>query len=173
MKKQLFFISLLLLFLLSIPTFSSCDYITGKALDKTAETVSLPGWVWGLAANTYPSTVIDRYTHQPITDVSPEEAFGIIGTSQYLGNPIVIDVRTPQEYADGHLWQAINIDYSSSTFKEEINKYERHFTYIVYCRSGSRSAKAQKIMVELGFKYVINMTGGYMEWVAEGFPVAK
>ena len=47
------------------------------------------------------------------------------------------------------------------------------FTYIVYCQTGVRSDMARKIMEELGFKHVINMTGGYTAWVAAGLPVEK
>jgi rhodanese-related sulfurtransferase len=169
MKKPIIALSLLLLVILII--LNGCDYITGKALDETKSVP--PRWGWSIIDDTYPSTIVDRYTHQLITDVSPEDAFGIMGTSQYIGNPIVIDVRTPQEYAEGHIWQTINIDYSTARFKEEIGEFDKTFTYIVYCQTGYRSNLACKIMEELGFKYVINITGGYVAWTAEGLPVEK
>jgi rhodanese-related sulfurtransferase len=169
MKKSIIALSLLLLVILI--TLNGCDYITGKALDETTSVP--PHWVWSIIDNTYPSTIVDRYTHQLITDVSPEDAFGIMGTSQYIGNPIVIDVRTPQEYAEGHIWQAINIDYSATTFRDEIGKFDKTFTYIVYCQTGYRSNLARKIMGELGFKYIINISGGYAAWVAAGLPMEK
>jgi rhodanese-related sulfurtransferase len=151
-----------------------CDYITGAALDKPEITTApLPRWGWSLLDNTYPSTVIDRKTGKPITDVSPEEAFGIIGTSSYLGNPVVIDVRTPGEYAGGYIWGAINIDIGSPDFRDRVAPLDKNFTYIVYCRTGVRSNQARNVMKELGFKYVINMTGGYTDWVAVGLPVDK
>jgi rhodanese-related sulfurtransferase len=169
--------SVLLLFpaiiILSV-IFSGCDYITGAALDEPAITTApRPRWVWSLLENTYPSTVIDRNTGKPIGDVSPEEAFGIMGTSSYLGNPVVIDVRTPGEYAGGYIWDAINIDYSSPDFKDRVAELAKNFTYIIYCRTGARSNLARNVMKELGFKYVINMTGGYSDWAAAGLPVNK
>ncbi len=166
--KKLFLIALLLVVFPVICV--GCDYITGKVLDETT-TALLPRWVWSLVDNTYPSTVVNRYTHQPIKDASPEEVLGIIGTSEYLGNPIVIDVRTPQEYTSGHIWNSRNIDYSSDGFRNIIDQYDRTFTYIVYCASGYRSNLARNIMESFGFKYVINMTGGYSAWVAAGLPV--
>ncbi len=116
MMKKSVIIALLLLIVLPI-TLSGCDYITGKALGPTKSIP--PRWVWGLAGENAPPTIVDRYSHELITDVSPEEAFGIIGTSQLINNPVVIDVRTPQEYTAGHIWQAINIDYPSSAFKDD------------------------------------------------------
>ena len=181
MKRTRFvLISALLLLAASFLFASGCDYITGAALDKTATTASLmPRWWWSSVDDTsiddtyHPSTIVDRYTGQLIKDVTPHEAFGIIGTSSYLGNPIVIDVRTPQEYAGGHIRDAINIDLNSASFKDDIVKLDRNFTCIVYCQAGVRSAAARKIMEELGFKHVINMNGGISVWIAQGLPVAK
>lgn len=52
-------------------------------------------------------------------------------------------------------------------------KLDRDKKYLVYCRSGKRSKSAQEIMKELGFKEVINMTGGFMDWEKEGLPYKK
>jgi rhodanese-related sulfurtransferase len=167
MKKLLILALLLVVFAVIC---GGCDYITGKALDKTA-TATSPRWMWSLVDNTYPSTIVDRQTHQLIKDASPEEVFGIIGTSSYLGNPKVIDVRTPQEYYQGHIWNSLNVDYSSQSFTDIISQFDRNYTYIVYCQSGYRSNLACNVMESLGFKYVINMTGGYYAWLASGLPV--
>jgi rhodanese-related sulfurtransferase len=173
MKKRICLLSLLLLVLASLITFSGCDYITGKALDISDTITSPPRWGWSLIDNTYPTTVIDRNTGQPIKDVTPDEAFGIMGTSSYLGNPVVIDVRTPQEFAEGHIWEAINIDYQSPTFKDDISRLDKNYTYIVYCQTGYSSNLARKIMEDVSLKYVINITGGYAAWVAAVLPVEK
>ncbi|MHB8105428.1 MAG: rhodanese-like domain-containing protein [Dehalococcoidales bacterium] len=171
MKKQIFLITLLLLFLTLSVSLYGCDYISGKALGETSPVP--PRWVWSNVDDTFPSKIVDRNTHELIKDVTPYEAFGIMGTSSYLGNPVVIDVRTPQEYAGGHVWQAINIDYNSASFKDKISKLDKTFTYIVYCQTGYRSNLARKVMEERGFNYVINMTGGYGAWVAAGLPIEK
>ena len=168
MKKSLLIALLLLVFLV---TFSGCDYITGAALNEPSPLP--PRWVWSLVDNTYPSTIVDRYTHALIKDATPEEVFGIIGTSEYLGNPIVIDVRTPQEYAAGHIWNSRNIDFASDGFRNIIDQYDRTYTYIVYCATGYRSNLARNFMESLGFKYIINVTGGYNAWLAAGLPVEK
>jgi len=84
-----------------------------------------------------------------------------------------VDVRTPEEYAGGHIDKAININYNAPDFREKINELDKNTRYIVYCQSGARSAAASKVMLELGFKYINNMVGGINDWVASGLPVNK
>lgn len=84
---------------------------------------------------------------------------------------ILLDVRTPQEFAEGHIAGAINIDYESSTFTNEISKLDTSQTYNVYCRSGKRSAAASGIMHEHGFNHLNNLTGGILGWKEKGFAV--
>ena len=129
-----------------------------------------PRWVWSMGDGGY-SIVVDRNTHEPIRDVTPSEAFGIMGTSSHSENPVVIDVRTPEEYAGGYIRGAINIDYRAADFRDKIVKLDKDKQYIVYCRTGVRSSEARDIMEEIGFKHVINMTGGITEWEAESFIV--
>lgn len=78
--------------------------------------------------------------------------------------PILIDVRTPSEYADGHIEGSSMIDYKDNSFKSEIVKLDKEATYLIYCRSGGRSAKASDYMISQGFKDVTNMEGGYLDW---------
>jgi phage shock protein E len=85
----------------------------------------------------------------------------------------VIDVRTPQEYAAAHIWPARNIDYSSDGFTNIIDQYDKTYTYVVYCQSGYRSNLARQKMESLGFKHVINLTGGFSAWVKAGLSVEK
>ena len=108
-----------------------------------------------------------------ITNVSPAQADNLIKSNQTNTRLVILDVRTPQEYADGHLMNAINLDLNSADFTGEVGRLNKSLTYLVYCRSGNRSAAAAKIMLELGFKSVYNMTGGITEWQAAGLPVVK
>ena len=78
--------------------------------------------------------------------------------------PVLIDVRTPAEYAEGHIEGSLMIDYKDDTFKSEIEKLDKDATYLIYCRSGGRSAKASDYMISQGFKDVTNMKGGYLDW---------
>jgi rhodanese-related sulfurtransferase len=78
---------------------------------------------------------------------------------------IVIDVRTPAEWQQGVISGAdLFIDYNSPAFKQQLAKLDKSKTYIVYCRSGGRSAGASQVMIDSGFKNVINMQGGITSW---------
>ncbi len=83
----------------------------------------------------------------------------------------VIDVRTAEEYTAGHIPGALNRDYLSPAFKNDISDLKKDSTYLVYCGTGMRSAAASRVMAGLGFKYIYNMTGGYTDWAAAGLPV--
>lgn len=86
---------------------------------------------------------------------------------------IILDVRQPEEFAEGHLAQAINLDWLDQTvFINGLAKLNKQKTYYVYCRSGRRSqAAAGKLKAE-GFQ-VIDLKGGYLHWVEVGMPVVK
>lgn len=72
-------------------------------------------------------------------------------------NMIILDVRTPDEFRQTHVKDAINIDIMSSDFQKQIEKLDKSKTYKVYCRSGNRSGQAERIMKSLGFKEVENL----------------
>ena len=110
---------------------------------------------------------------QIIEDVTPEEAYALIQDNKDNQNFVIIDVRTPEEYASGHIEKAINLDYYSETFKDELNKLDKSKTYLIYCRSGGRSGKALGIMEELDFREVYNMLGGIVQWESGGLPTVK
>jgi len=78
---------------------------------------------------------------------------------------IFLDVRTPEEFAGGHINSAINIDYRATDFAQNIDKLDMTAYYIVYCRTGVRSAEASVIMQKHGFIHIVNMTGGITEWL--------
>jgi phage shock protein E len=87
------------------------------------------------------------------------------------GDRIVIDVRTPQEFADGRLAGARMIDIQSPTFADEIAELDPDAAYIVYCRTANRSAGARQLMTELGFRDVADIEGGVVAWSAAGLPL--
>lgn len=84
---------------------------------------------------------------------------------------VVLDVRTPGEFAQGRLANAINIDFQSGNFEAEISKLDKNATYAVYCRSGNRSGQAVKVMTDLGFTNLYDMDGGVIDWAAAGKPL--
>jgi rhodanese-related sulfurtransferase len=80
-------------------------------------------------------------------------------TIEIKESTIVIDVRTPEEFAAGHLDYAINLDVSNPNFAEEIDAYGRDGDYVLYCRSGARAAQAAAAMANMGFTNVTNAGG--------------
>lgn len=106
-------------------------------------------------------------------DVSVTEANAVIQDVKNNSNLIILDVRTKEEFDGGHLNNAINLDVNSDKFREEVGKLDKNKKYLVYCRSGKRSKTAQGIMKEMGFKEVMNMTGGFLDWEKAGLPFKK
>jgi rhodanese-related sulfurtransferase len=78
---------------------------------------------------------------------------------------LILDVRTEDEFNDGIIPNAINIDfYKGQDFITELEKLDKNLNYFVYCRSGARSGKACEIMNELGFENTYNLSGGILDW---------
>jgi len=100
--------------------------------------------------------------------VSPEEFQKLISDK----NTILVDVRTPEEVKEGKIPNAINIDFYSNTFEQEISKLDKNKTILVYCRSGRRSAGAAEVLAKKGYK-VINLEGGISNWQSHGLPIQK
>ena len=86
---------------------------------------------------------------------------------------IVLDVRTPMEFAEGHLENAVNIDFQSGSFESDIAALDKNATYAVYCRSGNRSGQAVKVMSDLGFTDLYDLDGGVIDWVSAGKTIVK
>ena len=92
-------------------------------------------------------------------------------TAMKAPGTIVLDVRTPAEYASGHLAQAQNIDIEASDFATQIAALDKNATYAVYCRSGNRSGTALEQMSAAGFNHVYDLAGGIGAWQNMGGPM--
>ena len=77
---------------------------------------------------------------------------------------VVLDVRTDAEVKRGKIEGAHQHNYFAEDFTAQIKELPKNVIYIVYCKSGSRSAKAAGLMEQLGFKKVYNLQGGYLAW---------
>lgn len=86
---------------------------------------------------------------------------------------VVLDVRTPGEFAAGHIENAINIDVEGMTFDSEISKLDKNVEYALYCHSGRRSAIAAEKMTKAGFTKVANLEGGIISWQGAGYPLVN
>jgi phage shock protein E len=85
---------------------------------------------------------------------------------------VLIDVRTPGEFAEGNIVNALNIDVQSSSFDSQIAQLDPTKTYALYCRSGNRSGIAAEKMANAGFTNIYNATAGFTEIAAAGAPTA-
>ena len=81
---------------------------------------------------------------------------------------VVLDVRTPKEFAAGHIPGAVNIDVNAADFPEKVARLEKGKTYLVHCGAGVRSAKACDKMSQLAFPKLYNLEGGFKAWESAG-----
>ncbi len=88
---------------------------------------------------------------KPITSLSEEQ----------LNSVILVDVRTPAEFKEGHLKNAKNIDWLGDTFAKQFKTVSKDQPVYVYCKVGGRSYKAAEWLLANGFKDVTNLAGGY------------
>jgi rhodanese-related sulfurtransferase len=91
----------------------------------------------------------------------------------YAENAILVDVRTPQEYADGHLKGSVQMDYLGDNFNEQLKTLDKNKSIYLYCRSGGRSGNTQEELIKQGYKHVYNLDGGVDAWKKTGLPVEK
>lgn len=110
---------------------------------------------------------------QIIENITPEEAYILIQENKDNPNFVILDVRTPEEFLGVYIENAVNLDYYSDTFRNDLDKLDKNKTYLIYCRSGRRSENALNIMKELDFREVYNMLGGIIKWKSEGLPTTK
>lgn len=99
-----------------------------------------------------------------------DDRIEIIDTKAYKNavigkNVQLVDVRTQREFRSGHIGKALNIDiFQKSTFQREIDKLDRKKPVYLYCRSGNRSQKAARKMLEMGFEKIYDLKGGILRW---------
>lgn len=85
-----------------------------------------------------------------------------------LPDTVLLDVRTPAEFASGHLPGAVNIDIESADFGQQVMGLDQSKNYAVYCRSGNRSKAATTAMQQVGFTKLFDLSGGINAWTSAG-----
>lgn len=93
-------------------------------------------------------------------DVSKERFAELIES----GEGLLIDLRTPEEYEEGHIEGSVNIDFFANDFETEIAKLDKNKPVYIYCASGGRSGKTFKLMKEKEFSTVYHLPIGYNGW---------
>ena len=106
-------------------------------------------------------------TSSAISTVDPQS---FLSTASQPG-VTVLDVRTPDEYASGHLEGAVNMNVEGSDFSTQIATLDKTGTVAVYCHSGRRSAMAADELASAGFTAIVNLKGGIADLQAAGAPI--
>jgi len=86
---------------------------------------------------------------------------------------LLIDVRTPEEFASGHIENAVNMNYSDSDFDAQLKKLDKNKAVYLYCKIGKRSANTADKLEEMGFAKIYDLEGGTVNWLAEGLTLSK
>lgn len=107
---------------------------------------------------------------QPGIDRLGPEAFQ--QTIDRSGPHVLLDVRTAEEFEEGHLSDAINYDIYDSGFIAKLKALDKNKPVFVYCKGGSRSLEAARQLSKLGFPTVYDLRGGVLAWEQDGFPLA-
>ena len=104
----------------------------------------------------------------------PEQSPAEVKRRLDAGEPVVVvDVRDPDEYRDGHIEDAANISRGFLEFRIGTVAAEPTTPIVLYCQTGLRSVLAGKVLKDLGYDNVINLQGGFQKWAQSGLPVAK
>ena len=135
---------------------------------------SLPLWGFFVLPLVFTSTGCNgQTTEQANTEITNTATYQDIDLASFEemrtagdAEVVLLDVRTPAETAAGMIPGALHLDYRAADFAEQIAQLDRDKTYLVYCKSGGRSARASELMNELNFGKVHNLTVGYDGWSA-------
>jgi phage shock protein E len=105
-----------------------------------------------------------------INQINSQEAYTLLQKNKKI---VVLDVRTPGEFSQGHIANAINIDINQPDAIEKINKLDKNSSYLVYCRTKNRSGTVANYMVQNGFATVYQMMDGITGWNMNSLPVVN
>ncbi|MBI5905760.1 MAG: rhodanese-like domain-containing protein [Deltaproteobacteria bacterium] len=141
-------------------------FLRGIAVPWICAVIGALAWTWPAGTGAADGPGKSR-------NLSPAEARELIRT--HAGDPgfVLLDVRTPGEFGEGRIEGAKLLDYRSPSFQEEASRLDRNRKYLVYCRTGNRSAGAVKVLEALGIGEVRHLEGGIVKWKQAGLPTVK
>jgi rhodanese-related sulfurtransferase len=103
-------------------------------------------------------------------NVTIDTAKIIVDTNGVNPDFIILDIRTPAEYANGHIANAININYYDANFSAELDSLDHNKMYLLHCQSGGRSTPTFALMQTKHFREVYHMNNGFGAWFSAGYP---
>ncbi|MCB0497703.1 MAG: rhodanese-like domain-containing protein [Cyclobacteriaceae bacterium] len=113
------------------------------------------------------------------TTVSSESIAKNVNTTEFKQlietkkNGVILDVRTPQEVAQGAIVGSVHMNFYAPDFKEQLKTLDKNAPVMVYCAVGGRSGSAMQVLNSMGFKEVYNLAGGINAWRQQGLPTGK
>jgi len=115
----------------------------------------------------------DEKKSPTIVHVDARQAGELLSGPDKKNSPIIIDIRTSDEFREGHLKGARQIDFLEEGFAEKVRKLDRSRPYLIHCRSGGRSSRSLALWKKMKFKKVYHLDGGILAWEKAGLPVVK
>jgi rhodanese-related sulfurtransferase len=103
-------------------------------------------------------------------NVTVAQAKNIIDTTGVNPDFIILDIRTPTEYGNGHIADAININYYDTNFSTELDALDHNKMYLLHCQSGGRSTPTFALMQTKHFREIYHMNNGFGAWLTAGYP---
>ena len=131
------------------------------------------GAMWAICVMLSLTITVPLTAGSPIMDVTVEQAQKLMQQRAGQKDFVVLDVRTPGEFSEGHLAGAVNVDLLAPDFAARLSAMDRGKSYLVYCRTGNRSTKAVHTMEQLGFRSVQHMVSGIVGWEKKGLPLSR
>ena len=117
------------------------------------------------------SSVLETAIESQMTKIENIKGADTVSYLEEHPDTVILDIRTPEEFASGHMANARNIDFRSSDFQELIDILDQDQTYLVHCQSGGRSGKSLEFFKRSGFKTIVHMDDGFGGWQSAGNPV--
>ena len=108
-----------------------------------------------------------------VEDISSAQANRLIADNKENPDFVILDIRTPQEYRQGHISGSVNLDFYSPDFEHSIMNLDKDKILLIYCRSGNRSRRTLEILEGKGFSRVYHLSSGIIEWAREGLPLVR
>lgn len=140
--------------------------VRGKLAALTATILLIGGVVAGCSSTTEESGVT-------VDSVQNGSSLSVADFASLLEQEgvVLLDVRTPEEYAAGHLKGSVNIDMEAADFADNIAQLDTTVTYAIYCRTDNRTGVTKVIMEDAGFDHVVDLDGGINAWAEAGNPI--
>ena len=104
-------------------------------------------------------------------DISVKEAADLVQNPPQ--GMVIVDVRTPAEFREGHIAGAVNMDFFGASFDSQILTLPKDKPILLYCRTGNRSAGAYDTMTKEGLTNILHMNQGITAWQQDGLPLQK